>query len=189
MTPAIDRISEYVPVFPSLYANLAATPVAFSQYLATPAERKNNIWGQYTFKPILRMLDRWGFQLNIEYLEESYDTPVPMNTATYLKNVHSDFGFAGILLFPCALGALTTFLTFRLGRTPTLFDLMLLSNLFLLILASPAVNLMVLGDWYISLVVSCLTGLFIKRRSAGMATLRRVVPDDTHNSRPVGASA
>jgi oligosaccharide repeat unit polymerase len=189
MTPAINRISEYVPVFPSLYSNLAAAPVAFSQYLDTPAERKSNLWGQYTFKPILRMLARWGFPFHIEYLEENYDTPVPMNTATYLKNVHSDFGFAGIVLFPYALGALATFLALRLGRKPTLVDLMLLSNLLLLILASPAVNLMVLGDWYISLVVSCTAGLLVQRRSAGMAVLRRVLPDDSHNPGPVGMSA
>src|SRR5258708_22893929 len=135
------------------------------------------------------MLDRWGFQLNIDYLEENYDTPVPMNTATYLKNVHSDFGFAGILLFPYALGALTTFLTFRLGRKPTLPDLMLLSNLFLLVLASPAVNLTVLGDWYISLVVSCIAGLLVQRRSAGMAVVRKVFPVDPPKPRPAGASA
>jgi oligosaccharide repeat unit polymerase len=189
ITPAMDQISEYVPVFPSFYSYLAATPVAFSQYLGTPAERKNGIWGQYTFKPILRMLARWGFQFHIEYLEEDYDTPVPVNTATYLKNVHSDFGFAGIWLFPYALGALTTFLAFRLGRKPRLFDLMLLSNLYVLILASPAANLMVLGDWYISLFVSCMTGLLIQRRSSGMAVLRRVLPDGSRNSRPVGASA
>ncbi|HVB56315.1 MAG TPA: O-antigen polymerase [Candidatus Acidoferrales bacterium] len=189
MTPAIDRISEYIPVFPSLYANLAAPPVAFSQYLATPEVTKNNIWGEYTFKPILRLLNRLGFAFRVPYLEESYDTPVPMNTATYLKNVYSDFGFAGIPLFPFVLGALATFLTIRIARSPSLFDLMLLSNIYLLILSSPAVDLMVLGDWYISLGVSCVAGLLIQRRSTGGKLLRRDRPDGMHDSKAATANS
>ncbi len=152
ITPAMDRISEYVPFFPSVYSNLSATPVALSLYLSAPEESKDGGWGEYAFAPPLRILSKTGLVDERPRYEEDYYTPVPMNTSTYLKNVDSDFGLPGIVCFPYILGFLMTFLVLNLERVPKLTYVVLLSNLYLLILSSFAVNLMVLGDWYISIL-------------------------------------
>ena len=169
MTPAIDSVSEYIPVFPSIYSNFSAPPVAFSMYLDSPAEtRENSPWGQYTFAPISHLFSKLGFSTEAGgegRFEENYYTPVPMNTATYLKNVISDFGFSGAFIFPFFLGAVVTYLVLKLASHPRLFHLMLLSNLFLVIAFSFVVNLMALGDWYISAAVSVLVALLVQPRS------------------------
>lgn len=152
ITPAMDRISEYFPFFPSVYSNLSATPVALSLYLSAPEERKNGSWGEYSFAPPLRVLAKTGLVDERPRYEEDYYTPVPVNTSTYLKNVDSDFGLPGIVCFPYILGFLMTFLVLSIEKVPKLTRLVLLSNLYLLILSSFAVNLMVLGDWYISVI-------------------------------------
>ncbi len=63
ITPAMDRISEFVPVFPSIYSNFSATPVAFSMYLSSPEESKHGSWGEYSFAPVLRLLAKAGLSI------------------------------------------------------------------------------------------------------------------------------
>jgi len=165
ITPAMDQISSYVPFFPSVYSNVSATPVALSLYLSAPVEDKNGVWGQYTFAPLLRVLAKTGLVRERERYEEEYYTPVPTNTSTYLKDLDSDFGFVGILGFPYFLGMAMTLLILGLERVPKLTYVILLSNLYLLILSSFAVNLMVLGDWYMSTFVGVVVGAIIDRRT------------------------
>ena len=148
ITPKMEEISEYVPFFPSVYSNFSATPVAFSLYLATPEQEKTGFWGMYTFAPVFRFLSRLGFPCAVPAHEENYYTPVPMNTSTYLKNVYSDFGPAGIVFFPAVLGACLALLITRASGT---VGLVLLANLFVLAVFAFAFNFMLLGDWYIGL--------------------------------------
>jgi oligosaccharide repeat unit polymerase len=148
ITPKMEEISDYVPFFPSVYSNFSATPVAFSLYLAAPEQGKTGFWGMYTFAPVFRVLSRLGFPCAVPAHEENYYTPVPMNTSTYLKNVYSDFGPTGIVIFPGALGACLALLITRESGT---LGLALLANLFVLAVFAFAFNFMLLGDWYIGL--------------------------------------
>lgn len=164
-TPAMNRFEEYIPVFPSVYSTVSASPVAFSMYLASPEERKVEPWGQYTFAPLFRLFSKLGFPTYVERLEESYYTPVPSNVSTYLKNVHSDFGLPGIVFFPFFLGMITTNLALRIEWKPRMVDLALLSNLYVIVVFSFAFNLMFLGDWYVSVVVSMVAAYLVERKS------------------------
>jgi oligosaccharide repeat unit polymerase len=165
-TPALEAITEYLPVFPSLYSYVSASPVAFSMYLASPQSSKDGRLGQYTFAPILRFLSKLGFPTYVERLEENYYTPVPFNVSTYLKNVNSDFGLMGIVLFPYTLGIVTTFLLLRAEREFRLLDIVFLSNLYVIVAFSFFFNLMYLGDWYISLLAGTIAAHFVRRRIA-----------------------
>ncbi len=174
ITPALDRISEYVPMAPSLYSNFSGTPVAFSMYLSSPRERSVGFWGMYTFGPIFRFLSKLGFPTSIPPYEEDYWTPFPVNTSTYLKNVHSDFGPAGILIFPFILGAAATALNLRTRTKPRLLHLVLLANLYVLVIFSFSYNFMLSGDWYIGTVASVVAALVIEQ--AGALSQNRQIP-------------
>jgi oligosaccharide repeat unit polymerase len=163
-TPALEAISDYIPVFPSLYSAVSASPVAFSMYLAAPEASKTRRWGQYTFAPVLRFLSKLGFPTYVERLEENYYTPVHSNVSTYLKNVDSDFGLMGIVLFPYILGLVATFISLRIDREFRLLDIVLLSNLYIIVAFSFFFNLMYLGDWYVSLLVGTFSAYFLRRR-------------------------
>jgi len=164
-TPAMESIAEYIPFLPSVYSNLSAPPVALSLYLSTPEGQNTSPWGEYTFAPVLRVLSRTGLVSERPRYEEDYYTPVPTNTSTYLKNLDSDFGFPGVILFPYALGFVMTLLTSGVAQTFRVTYIVVLANLYLIIMGSFAVNLMVLGDWYISLIVGITVGIVIDRRS------------------------
>jgi oligosaccharide repeat unit polymerase len=162
-TDALDKLSEYIPPLPSLYTNISATPVAFSMYLDTPDEQKTGFWGMNTFAPFYRLLAKLGFPTAVAGYEENYYTPVPMNTSTYLKDVHSDFGLPGIAIFPYLLGLVSAYLGLRIAYGPRLVDIVLLSHFMLVIAASFAINLMFTGDWPIS-VLSGVVGASIVER-------------------------
>ena len=163
ITPAMQQISKYVPFAPSLYSNFSATPVAFSMYLQTPEEAKSGYWGMYTFAPVLRGASKLGFPTAIPAYEENYFTPVPMNTSTYLKNLYSDFGPSGIVLFPLALGVCVTGLIRRIQSRPKLLAIVLLSNIYVLLVFSFAFDFMLLGDWYIGAAASALAAIAIQK--------------------------
>jgi oligosaccharide repeat unit polymerase len=165
VTPAMDRISEYVPVAPSIYSNFSATPVAFSMYLSSPHENKAGFWGMYTFGPIFRLLSRLGFPTRVAPYEEDYWTPFPVNTSTYLKNLHSDFGPIGIFIFPLIIGAAAAYLTRRTRIRPKLVDIVILSNIYVLVVFSFSYNFTVSGDWWIAACASTVAAIVIERKS------------------------
>jgi oligosaccharide repeat unit polymerase len=167
VTPALEEISDYVPVAPSIYSNFSGTPVAFSMYLYTPDESKHGFWGMYTFAPIFRLLSKFGMPTSVPSYEEDYWTPFPMNGSTYLKNLHSDFGPLGIIVFPFLLGVITTFLTQRIRAGPRLLDIVVLTNIYVILVFSFGMNFMLSGDWYICMVVSVVTALIVGRRHLG----------------------
>ncbi len=179
-TPAMERIMEYIPVAPSIYSNFSATPVAFSMYLSTPEENKHGFWGMYTFAPIFRLLSKVGFPTGVPAYEEDYWTPIPMNTGTYLKNVYSDFGPAGIVVFPFLLGVASALLVSRIRSKRQLLDVVVLSNVYVIIVFSFAFNFMLLGEWFIAAVASTLTAMAIvrKRVSAGRHALFALTTPD-----------
>ncbi len=163
-TPAMEKISEYIPFFASVYSNFSTNPVAFSQYLASSEDQKTGFWGMYTFAPVFRLLSKFGFMTAVPAHEENYYTPVPVNTGTYLKNLHSDFGLSGIIFFPYLLGATTTLLVLRASEMPRLLEIVVLGNLYVLVLLSFVFDFMLLGDWYISTVGGVLVSLAIEAR-------------------------
>jgi len=179
-TPAMERISEIIPVFPSIYSNFSATPVALSMYLTSPDEAKTGHWGQFALMPIFRFAVRLGLLRNEARFEEDYYTPVPTNTATYLKNLDSDFGFSGIVFFPLLLGAVMTALVLRTETNFRLLDLLVLSNAYLIVVFSFVVNFMAQGAWYISMVVSVVVAITLERglKTNGTRAPSRTTPSN-----------
>ncbi len=163
-TDAIDSISAYMPDFPSIYSNFSAEPVAFSIYLDKSGSQTGEFFGRYTFAPAFRLAARLGFPTKVPTYEENYYTPVPMNIGTYLKNVYSDFGIGGIVLFPFFLGAICTTLHLNLQRSWDIRTLLILTHLYVYIIFSILTSFTVSGEWYISLISSVLLGTILRQK-------------------------
>jgi oligosaccharide repeat unit polymerase len=162
-TAAIDSITEYVPFFPSVYANFAAPPVALSLYLGSPAESRQGYWGKYTLGPIYRLLSRFGLSQHVSQYEEDYYTPVPVNTSTYIKDIDSDFGLLGVVLFPFLLGFLTTGLFYASQTRGGLVGLLSLAYLYVLLILSFMMNLMSIGVWTVGLGAGLIAAYWVQR--------------------------
>lgn len=163
ITPAMERITEVIPVFPSIYSNFSAPPVALSMYLTSSSDARGGHWGQFAFWPVFRLLARLGLSRDEARFEEDYYTPVPTNTATYVKNLDSDFGLSGVVFFPLLLGAGMTALIKGMGSRFRFLYLLVVANLYLIVVFSFVVNFMAQGSWYISMVGGILVGISLDR--------------------------
>lgn len=159
--PRMHALSRWVPVAPSLYANVATPPVAYSEFLKAGAPSQG--FAAYTFAPAWRLLRRFKIGGGVPALEENYYTPVPSNVATYLKNVQSDFGPAGVALFPFLLGALATALAVKVANTGRLSTTAIYAAILTVVVLSFNYNIMVAGDWALALAVSWLAALLVER--------------------------
>ncbi|MGC2194105.1 MAG: O-antigen polymerase, partial [Terriglobales bacterium] len=153
LSPAMERASDTLPVLPSLFFYYTGPVVGFSDYLAHPDRNPHAFWGMYTFAPLLRFAARLGADTSVPPYEESYFTPRDINIMTYLKNIHSDFGGTGVLLFPYMLGAVMTWLRLRLDEKFDPVYVVLLAHAYVVIMFSFAYNPMSQGVWYISLIL------------------------------------
>ncbi len=162
-TDALDSITEYIPPFPSFYSNFSAPPVAFSLYLGSPEESRRGFWGEYTFAPLFRLLSKFGLSAPVPWYEENYYTPVPVNTSTYLKNVYSDFGLSGIICFPLVLGLVVSWLIVRPESCGSLLGVFILAYLYLIIIFSFMFDLMVTGDWFVSIAIGTMASWWAQR--------------------------
>lgn len=140
-----------IPFFtPSVYFYLSGPPVTFSEYLKAGGEAV--YFGRYTLGTIYRFLSKFGLIEHLTYTQVFYSTPVPMNTATYLRELHADYHEWGVLIFPFLLGLLCT--TFNTAPRKKLWHIAVYSYLYVVIVMSFTYNIVSTGHWFINIVVT-----------------------------------
>lgn len=156
----LDRVGDVMPFASSIYFYLSGPPVALSSYLREASQEANQPWGRFTFASIYRVLSKVGLARSVPFHQEFYGTPEPINTGTYLREIHSDFGPLGVFLFPFALGMTVGWLS-RSSRS--LVRTVLLTHLYVGVFFSFTYLVVITGQWFQSLVFSILAASFIDR--------------------------
>lgn len=147
---------------PSMYLYLSSHCGVFNAYWKAGSE--NPFPGSNTFAPFFRILAKAGIADEVPYYQKFYNIPFGSNTGTYLRELHADFGLAGILVAPYALGFFCTILWFRIKRQANLMSIALLTHLYLIIAFSYLYQATRLGYWLVSLIAALLVCRFIDRR-------------------------
>jgi hypothetical protein len=129
--PALYRLTQDAFITPSMYLYASAQTVVFSQYLKSGGEATP--WGNNTFAPVYRILGKLGFDVGSGTYQKFYRTPHPSNTGTYLRELHADFGPAGVLLGPYLLGITATLAWRRVVRRFRYADLAVLGYVYTLV--------------------------------------------------------
>ncbi len=156
-------VRSVIVFMPSVYFYISAPPVAFSEYLLLGEE--NFFPGTYTFKPVFNILSKIGFVDRPMDYNPFIGTPESINAGTYLREIHADFGPLGIMIFPFLLGIVLAALYFRVTQHPTTIWIVLFAHFFVIIWSSWDINVMKLGQWVVSILVS----LFVAWRLDSMA--------------------
>lgn len=148
----LSNLRDFSFITPSIYLYTSGHPVVFSEYLKKGREEFYPGW--YTFAPIYRLLAKFDIVKRPSYYQPFYLTPVPMNTGTYLREIHADFGVVGVLFFPFLLGFICTtlFLTPRFS----VLRIIILSYLYVIVIMSFTCNAAGLGYWMISFLITIL---------------------------------
>lgn len=161
VSPVMERASEAVPLLPPIFFYSTGAVVGFSDYLSHQDKNPSAFWGMYTFAPLWRVASHFGMNTAVPFYEENYYTPYDINVLTYLKNVHSDFGPLGVLLFPYFLGMLMTWLKLKLDERFSPLLAVLIAHGYLIICFSFIENVMFLGLWYFSLGLGAAAAYYV----------------------------
>lgn len=157
----LNEISDRVPSLPSVYMYLSAPPAGLSAYLENPGADGREFWGRYTFAPVNRLLAKFGADTYVPYYAEFYSTPVSINTCTFIREIYSDFGGIGVIVFPFVLGGGITILESHKAKLPAQ---VVLAHLYVVILFSFSCLILITGYWYVSLVVGTGAAMLLHRK-------------------------
>ncbi len=147
-------------ISPAVYFYLASQIVVFSKYLEDDFPEKN-LFGESTFFPIYRFIGKFDLVEKPDFRSKGYYTPFWSNTSTYLGNLHKDFGYTGVLLFPFFLGLFITHCWYKLFLNGNIYYIITLTFLFIIIgMSFFALQLTVI--WWVGLIFSFIVFTLLK---------------------------
>ncbi len=146
---------------PSIYLYLSSEVGVLSQYVKDNNEELK--FGQNTFLPIYDILAKLGAFKRVNDVQRGYFIPMWTNTGTYIRELHSDFGSAGIYLGPYILGLLITWLWFKFYREKSLIVFVFLVYMYLVVGFSFLEMVTRISYWFVSLFAIVLLIPFLEK--------------------------
>ncbi len=164
----LSKLEDYAFLTPSLYMYLSSHFGVFNAYWK--AEAEHPFPGSNTFAPLFRVLAKWELAESVPYYQRFYNIPFSSNTGTYLRELHADFGAAGILVVPFLLSLACTILWVRLRHRFRLATVSLLTHLYVIVIFSFLYQATRLGYWVVSLVIAWAISSFIDQRCGAVTS-------------------
>ncbi len=170
----LSKLENNAFLTPSIYLYLSSHVGVFNAYWKAGGEQA--FPGSNSFAPVFRVLSRLELIDYVPYFTKFYNIPISTNTGTYLREIHTDFGIAGILIAPYVLGFLCTLVWFRIKRYATFTSVALLAHLYVIVAFSYFYQVTRLGQWAVSLIVALLLCSFIDHRDYLRAAMASIQP-------------
>lgn len=148
-TRELRQLEDGFLISPSMYLYASAHVGVLNAYLYNQNERTS--FGENMFLPIYRFLSKFDLVPKPSFYQKGYFIPMWTNTGTYLRELHADYGPVGLFLFPYLIGLFTTIIWFKFYENYKLFNLVILTFLFLFIAFTFLVLVTRLSYWFISL--------------------------------------
>jgi oligosaccharide repeat unit polymerase len=136
-------------ISPSVYLYLSSDVGVLSKYLELNNE--NTRFGQNTFLIFYDYLAQLEREARPQFFQKGYYIPMWTNTGTYIRELHEDFGTAGIFLVPYLLGLIITWLWFKFFDEKNLIVFAFLVYFYVIIGHSFLMMITRLSQWYLSL--------------------------------------
>lgn len=147
---------------PTVVLYLTVHNGVFNQYLKRDEE--HTPVGSNTFAPAYRVLSKMGFDTGIPIYQRFYKTPTTANTGTFLRELHADFGVPGVLVFPYILGLTGAWFWFRMVKSMSYTDIVIVAYLHVIIAMSIFYVATRSGDILLSFAVSLFCARWLDRR-------------------------
>ena len=136
---------------PSIYLYISSDAGVLSKYLELDKEKAR--FGENSFRLFYDFLSRFDLVEKPNFFQQGYFIPMWTNTGTYIREIHADFGIAGVLVIPFSLGLILTWLWFLFLRTGNIYISLFMVYLYLIIGFSFLVMVTRLNQWYFSQVL------------------------------------
>jgi oligosaccharide repeat unit polymerase len=175
-TSALKGLSVGVGSFvtPSVVMYLTVHHAVLNQYIRKDEE--DVPIGHYSLAPWMRLLSKFGFDTYVRQHARFYCVPVPANTGSYLRDLHADYGLAGIIAGPFLLGLISSLCWFRMRRTHQLVDLVILGHVYVGVGMSLFTFATQMGVWVGSLLFGVILSVMMGQRRNPVATAEAHAP-------------
>ena len=146
----ISELKNNVILTPTLYFYLSSDLGVLNQYFKAD-EGDRTGFGENSFLQAYNILSQFGIVKRPKHLQKGYFIPMWSNTGTYIREIHADFGFPGVFLFPYFLGLFLTWLWFKFYQDQDLLALVFMVYFYLVVAFSFLVMITRLPYWIVSL--------------------------------------
>lgn len=163
-TTALKQLSGGRIITPSIYLYLTGSLGVLNRYIEAGGE--NTPVGGNTFLTVYRILEGLGVDVHADALQEWYKTPVHVNTGTYLRELHGDFGLFGLLVGPYILGLLCSVFWYRIHKFQRYSDLAVGGFLFTIVGMGFFVMATRISPVFVYFFVSLIISRYLDRKSS-----------------------
>ena len=105
----------------------------------------------------------FGFETEISQYQKFYSTPANANTGSYLREIHADFGMAGVVVVPFIIGCLCSMFWAKSAARGGLVPMVILAHLLVIVDLSFMLMGTRLGYWLVSLLAAIAAARYIER--------------------------
>jgi oligosaccharide repeat unit polymerase len=126
----LNKLKATKVITPSIYLYFSSHVGILSKYFEEGVEETP--WGSNTFFNIYAVLSKFDLVKKPSDYQRGYRIPMWSNTATYLREIHADFGDSSLFIIPFLMGIGSTSYWFRFLKKKKLMDLTILVNLLLI---------------------------------------------------------
>ncbi len=142
-------------ITPSLYLYLSSDIGVLNKYLLLDEEHAK--FGQNTFLTVYSVLSKFDVVKKPNTYQRGYRIPMWTNTGTYLRELHADFGAAGLFVGPFLIGFITTIFFFKFFEKKKSFYLLWLVYFYVIIFFSFLVIITRVSIWTIGITILIFT--------------------------------
>lgn len=147
-SPVLKQLEDSFIFTPSVYFYLSSDLGVLDQYLRKDIESAN--FGENTFRGIYYLLSKLKLVDEPSFFQKGYFIPYWSNTGTWIRELHADFGFTGVIILPFIIGLLSTWLWFKFLEEKKIYLLVFLVYLYLVISFSFLMMVTRLNQWFLS---------------------------------------
>ena len=160
----INTLSNNLFITPTLYLYFSGHIGVLSKYLEKDDETAR--FGENSFRFVYNVLNKLGVTDDADMYQRGYYIPVWINTGTFLRELHADFGIGGTLIFLFVLGIIISYIWWKFFDYGNPIVLAFLVYLSLIISLSFLMMITRLTNWSISLLSIIIILFFWQRVSS-----------------------
>lgn len=165
-TRTLKKLKDVPVISPQIYLYFSSNIGVLSKYFEKGGE--DPPIASNSLLPIYNVLTKFGIVEQQQIYPKGYFIPMWTNSATYLRDLHADFGYSGLFIVPYLLGIFATYYWFKFYERGNMLDFVLLTYIFVIISFSTFYMITRAALWFMSFLflvifVKYLDSYFLKK--------------------------
>jgi oligosaccharide repeat unit polymerase len=156
----LKKLESSIVFSPSVYLYISSDVGVLNKYLELENEEAK--FGENSLRIIYYALSKFDLADEPSFFQKGYHIPMWTNTGTMIRELHADYGIAGVFLVPYLLGIFITYLWYKFYKTKNIFMLAVLVYLYIIVGFSFLMIVTRLNQWFLSQILIFVTLPFLE---------------------------